>query len=318
MSSGNCSRAGVVVVGLAACLGACSSSKSNGQKTAKGPYEQPKVLASQLYQPTHLIHDDSSLFFLAGDGTPYDVYSLPDQGGTSKKLATTGVGALAENAGEIYLATSTEVDSMPASGGTPAHFADSTYNVVDIAVDASGVYWAQADSEGYGNIVVVAPDDTQPKDVTPSDYAPDHIALGNTAVYWVTGGTVFKAPKSGGAAQKLATAPASVSDGIAVDDSYVYWTALDNLGTVRRVSKSGGDAKILVQGLDTPRAVAVDAKYVYFTVEGAGLVERVPKGGGTVERLAVDQENPHALALGSGKVFWANFEGYTISSVGIL
>lgn len=108
-----------------------------------------------------------------------------------------------------------------------------------------------------------------------------------------------------------------MSDGIAVDQNYVYWTALDSRGTVRRVSKDGSDAKILVQALFSPRSVAVDAKYVYFTVQGDGLVERVPKGGGTLERLAVDQDGPVGLALGAGKVFWANFDGGTISSVSI-
>lgn len=306
------------IVALALGSSACSSSPAGGNSAPKGPFEQPKVLASGLQQPQKLIHDGSSLFFLgySGGGT-YGVYRLPDQGGAAKQLATTDQGALGANSGELFVPGTGEIDSMPGSGGTPAHFADTSYSVVDIAADASGVYWSEADSEGYGNVWTLPAGDTQTRELTNATYAPDHIALGDSAVFWVVGGDVYKAPKSGGPEVKLATSPAAVSDGIAVDQNYVYWTALDNLGTVRRVSKDGSGAKILVQGLFSPRSVAVDAKYVYFTVQGDGVVERVPKDGGTLERLAIHQSGPDGLALGPGKVFWANFEGGTISSVSI-
>lgn len=301
----------VLAVGLAAC-----SSFPGGNSGPKGPYEQPKVLASSLSEPDNLVHDGSSLFFLGNPAPPYTVYRLPDQGGAAGQLATTDQAALAANGGKLYLAGQSEIDSLPEAGGTPAHFADTTYSVVDIAADASGVYWSESDSEGYGNVVTQTAGGTQPQDFPVQLSAPDHIALGQNNVYWVAGGEVFKSLKTGGAAQVLAQFNAE-SDGIAVDDSYVYWTSLDNFGTVRRVSKSGGDMKILVQGLDQPRCVAVDAQYVYFTVDGAGTVERVPKAGGTVERLAVGQNDPVAIVLGAGKVFWANIGGGTISSVSI-
>lgn len=306
--------AGIVVLAVGA--SACSSSPARSTSAPKGPYEQPKVLASGQLHPRNLIHDGSSLFFLDDDGAGYRIYQLPDQGGAAKQLATTDQSALGANNGELYLAGTGEIDSMPGSGGAPAHFADTAYNVVDIAADASGVYWSESDSEGYGNAMALAKGATQTKTIPNPGSAPAHIALGQNNVYWVTGGVVFKGPKSGDSSQTLAEFDAE-SDGIAVDDSYVYWTSLDNMGTVRRVSKAGGDMKVLVQGLVAPRGIAVDANYVYFTVQGDGIVERVPKDGGTLERLAVDQKGPDALALGPGKVFWADIDGGTISSVSI-
>jgi hypothetical protein len=298
---------------------ACSSSNSAANSEPKGPYEEATVLATGLDLPTRLNRDANAVFFLARQGGIDDaIYTLPDQGGTPVVL-TTPAAALAAFEGQLYFEGADGIDIMAESGGSPTLVADSLasavdIHVADIAVDSSGMYFAREDSEGGGQVLLFASGDTEPTKVSPLAAAPDHMALDADNVYWVAGGVVHKAPKTGGQDEWLATFNAE-SDGIAVDEGYVYWTSLDNYGSVRRVAKQGGDTQILVQGINHPRSVAVDATHVYFSAEGAGKIERVPKAGGAVERMAIDQDGPSSLALSDDRVFWANRNDGTIASV---
>jgi hypothetical protein len=81
----------------------------------------------------------------------------------------------------------------------------------------------------------------------------------------------MKAPIVGGAAQQLASDPATDPFGIVVDGAYVYWTE-EVGGTVRAVPLAGGTPITLASGLTTPGGMAINGQYVYWAVAGSSTV----------------------------------------------
>lgn len=297
----------------------CSSSDDD-RTQPDGPHESPTVLATSLTDPRELVHDASSLFFLADvSGGSHAVFSLSDQGGAPAQLAPTTGRSLALANQALYWLSANGLDTMPESGGPTSLVSgevpsDYTWDVQDLTADATAVYWTEQDSGGAGRVRAFVLGSTGATELAPAKGSATLLVVDAVAVYWLATGEVHRVPKPGGQPETLATFSAAAS-GLAVDDEYVYWTSLDNAGSVRRVSKSGGDMTILVEGIDHPRSVAVDGTHVYFTAQGEGTVNRVAKSSGALERLAIGQAGPLALALSDDRVFWANVDDGTISSV---
>ena len=112
------------------------------------------------------------------------------------------------------------------------------------------------------------------------------VAIDETYVYWLEGKTAGaikrKQRRGDGPIQTLTSgfdirAPQSM----ALDRDAIYWTELGiraGAGRVGRVSKMGGDARILTQNQIVPLSVAVDDHYVYWANFG-------PTNGGSIRRL---------------------------------
>jgi hypothetical protein len=83
----------------------------------------------------------------------------------------------------------------------------------------------------------------------------------------------------------LATGPAGIN-GMAIDDSYVYFTDSGDM-TLRRVPKCGGDTVLLAHTQNFPGDVVALGGRVFWNNQSlAGSIESIPRGGGATQTLA--------------------------------
>ncbi|APR77945.1 Putative serine/threonine-protein kinase pknH [Minicystis rosea] len=109
--------------------------------------------------------------------------------------------------------------------------------------------------------------------------------------------------------------------GIAVDDTYVYWTlTVDGVAwgcqpqatasQVMRAKKSDGSGATSILDANSAAYVAADDTHVYvteFVVNGG--IARIPRDGGAADLSIVDQACPNAITAHAGSVVWANYGG---------
>jgi hypothetical protein len=127
---------------------------------------------------------------------------------------------------------------------------------------------------------------------------------GNT-LYYSDNQDLFSVPKAGGTPTSLVMSASSVATGIdplfAMDDQFLYFgdkvsnDTGDALGTVNKLSKTGGAATVLASKQAGPGAIAVDDSNVYWVNEGTidsnldskltGGIGSIPKAGGTAKVL---------------------------------
>ena len=138
------------------------------------------------------------------------------------------------------------------------------------------------------------------------------MAVNATHVFWVQGGAVVRAPKTGGDAAVVVKLPAGKIQRLAADDTSVYWTDTGSgdpqwSSRVYRVALSGGNVETLSDA-PSPFAIALDADTIYWTSSadvGGRVLSRKKKGTDTVV-LAQDQHGPHGIAVDDKYVYWAN------------
>jgi hypothetical protein len=140
-------------------------------------------------------------------------------------------------------------------------------------------------------------------------------------VYWVdyatptNGGSVNVQP-SGLVNQAFVLASGqSFPNGIAVDDTSVYWTNSAKDGGVMKINVGGGTPEALADNLGQPFGIAVDDTSVYWTNQDDGTVRKVPLDGGAQVTLATGQAKPYLIALDATCVYWTNALGGTVRKV---
>jgi hypothetical protein len=110
-------------------------------------------------------------------------------------------------------------------------------------------------------------------------------AVDSTDTYWVTTDVDTSAPlvisqKRQKGAPKVNVYKGGVTEfrygAIALDDTNVFVIELKT-GVVLRIPKVGGASTVVVDGLDTPSSIVVDATHVYVTAEGTGSMGAVLK-----------------------------------------
>ena len=176
-----------------------------------------------------------------------------------------------------------------------------------IAVDAGSVYWLSWDIapppgwQGNESALLVATkankDGTNPVAIAQLGYrynVADNYALGidSNSAYITDEEFIKSASFAGGGTPAMVTTSNDPINGVAVDDTNVYWTTSrfsDGGGTVRFAPKTGGTASDLATGMHFPAAVVTDATNVYWVANSAGIdaeLMTVAKTGGTPTMLA--------------------------------
>ena len=102
--------------------------------------------------------------------------------------------------------------------------------------------------------------------------------------------------------------------GVAVDDTFVYWTEPTS-GTVKRAAKAGGQSSVIASGQDLPQAIAVLGTFVYWgnastTGPTAGTIRRAPQVAATCDAAAcehvADATAPDAIIAADDGIYWTN------------
>src|SRR5262249_40105313 len=114
-----------------------------------------------------------------------------------------------------------------------------------IAVDATTVYWVNADT--FGQVMSVPIAGGQPTVLAANQGRPFKLAVRNGTIFWTNSiaGTIMKMPTTGGAPTILASSPNSPT-AILVDGNTLYWSTF-NPGAIRSTS-------LAVPGVVTARA----------------------------------------------------------------
>ncbi len=137
-------------------------------------------------------------------------------------------------------------------------------------------------------------------------------------------GWIYRLAKEGSSVPERiapATVPGSnFTDGIAVDDANVYWTAQGSPsagGAVLSAPKNGGAPVMLAAGMALPWGIAVDDQNVYWADQGGavdpsddglpqdvGSIQAVAKSGGPARTLASLLSIPKFVALDGDGIVW--------------
>jgi hypothetical protein len=106
----------------------------------------------------------------------------------------------------------------------------------------------------------------------------------------------------------LLTSVSATGNGLALDETNVYFTAN---GEIRRVSREGGPEYVVVADANAWK-LAVDGTHVYWTegVVGSCSVKKAPKtGDGETTEIASCTGGYLDIAVDDACVYWANLYG---------
>src|SRR6185369_8077637 len=88
-----------------------------------------------------------------------------------------------------------------------------------------------------------------------------------------------------------------LSDGVAVDASHLYWTAIGE-GVIYEANLDGTNPQAIISGQSGPWGVAVDASQLYWTNPVAGTIWAANLDGSSPHVLLALQDNPAGVAVG--------------------
>lgn len=254
-----------------------------------------------------LVSDGSFVYWSDGAGSGQGrVYKAPVSGGATTTLATGQDQPFVIRLynGQLYWPNLySGVMTMPASGATPPVRLWGTNNMVDLAVDSSGVWWVSSNTaQLFRNGQVVS---------TYSGDPPGALALDDTYVYTTRFATnISRQPKSGGASVRIITDNASPGS-LVISGAYLYWITVD-ARSIRRAPLAGGAPETLVGEQSVARSLVVDGTDVYWITDGSyqaprtGRIKLLRGGTGVPITLAEGQPFPSRIAVDAQYVYWLN------------
>jgi len=214
---------------------------------------------------------------------------MPKTGGTADRLYN-GNAALPLVVGStVFFGSSLSLYSIPVSGGTAVQVAANKYSSPNATTDGSSLFYRDFDIEGGSCAFYEKPIAGGDAKLIRSDgivagygsHCALRFAVDDTQLYWsdeVTKQTQAM-PKGGGAAFSFETYKGATGLGLAVDDSFVYYSVnLDVCkGSIRKVPKTGGTIAVVASSQCAPEFLAVDDTHIYWVNSGDYTLRRIAK-----------------------------------------
>lgn len=185
-----------------------------------------------------------------------------------------------------------------------------------IALDGDSVYWT---NRGEGTVAKVPKSGGPVTQLAAGQGEPERVAVDSTGVYWTNqaDGRVMKVPMAGSTEPIVIATGGDRLSGIALDDTYVYFTD-EGADTIRRAlkepSQTPGTSVLLISMQDGAKSLLIDGTTMYWTngvVDGGAVRKRVLPGGPVID-IALAQQGAHDLVLGGEYVYWTNWWGGTV------
>lgn len=127
-------------------------------------------------------------------------------------------------------------------------------------------------------------------------------------VYWTNQGTaaIGRADLNGAGADQGFLSSGAIPQGLAVDDSHIYWALFATPPYISRANLDGTDPYLSFVPTDTgPRDVAVDGGHVYWA-NGANDIGRANLDGTGVDNAFLNVGTTRAIAVDGSHIWWTN------------
>ena len=192
-----------------------------------------------------------------------------------------------------------------------------------VAVSGAHLYWTSREGDSVKRLDLTS---GAIVDFVPSTPQPTIIAVNATHAVWIAADGIWACPVEGAdcSVDKVLlftlTEPDAQIWGLAVDDTYAYWTKDEPTATAGQVLRCHivngcTPPDLVVANQSRPHGIAVDADpsegFIYWTLYGQGAqfgrVIRAPKGpqlGSPQTHIAVNLDYPEGIALTATDVFW--------------
>jgi hypothetical protein len=180
---------------------------------------------------------------------------------------------------------SVERCSLPSCAGGPTRIAGGPPAWRRLAQDETKVYWTAAGPppSDYSKAIVYRAPKTQvdggPETILSNVSFPTAITVRNDVLYMALGGgTITKVSLGTGLLQFDLVNGESKPSGVAIDETYVYWTTSGN-GAIRRCAAAGceGKPETIIDGQNEPYGPVVTSDAIYWTEYLGGTVKGIAK-----------------------------------------
>ncbi len=273
--------------------------------------EPARLLASGLPTQPRGIANDATRVYWSQKGT---ISSVSKTGGAIQVEAE-GQGwvqRIAADSTAVYWASSAGVFERRAGqpivklGGGELPWA--------LAIDRDSVFWGTFQSERLQR--AVRGGGTPAQEVAEDKIFAHAIAVDATHVYGTLNhaSTLGRVPKSGGPWERLTAQDITSPWGIALVDDSIYFTVAcgPNCGSVGRISKSGGQATMLVSNLSSPLGLTTDGEALFwatFDTKQTSGIFRMDLATNDVVTLADGFSSLDYLSVDSSCVYWVDNAG---------
>jgi hypothetical protein len=162
--------------------------------------------------------------------------------------------------------------------------------------------------------ISIANDDA---DENPYNFAIQGTGTEPRKIYWsnMASGTIGRANSDGSEVKQNITGyPLPIAVGVAVDGSYIYWSAEDTIGRAN-LDGSGANYSFItfIVGGFYPEGIAVDGTHIYWTNRAVGVIGRANLDGTEVNpSFIAGLSGPWGVAVDGSYIYWADCAGNTI------
>ena len=277
--------------------------------------------------PSSIAIGDSNVYFTNSGVLPNELDQVPIGGGAKTTVATsiTNMSSLVRFGSSIFWAnigtdhSDAGVWELSLPSGAPtqiSHRGEDLVSNQEVAVYATGSSAADTVTHVLYGVPLVAKlydtrlsptgssevsllPDTDP--ATHLNYYPFSLVVDATNVYFThdSGGGVFRAPLSGGAATLLVSSVVRTT--LAIDGSTLYFQQGND---INQVAVTGGAVSTFAAGTGLVSAMVAHNGAVYWTCGTCGTVVKQLVGGTTSITLASGEANPHSIAVDDTHVYF--------------